>query len=41
MFSQQIVRAVSNTKVDVPRKYWIYKKSTLKDEIKFDLAQCQ
>ena len=38
---QQIVRAVSNTKVDVPRKYWIYKKSTLKDEIKFDLAQCQ
>ena len=38
---QQIVRAVSNAKVDVPRKYWIYKKSTLKDEIKFDLAQCQ
>ncbi|MGA9698190.1 TonB family protein [Acinetobacter sp. ANC 3781] len=38
---QQIVRAVSDAKVDVPRKYWVYKKSTLKDEIKFDLNQCR
>lgn len=37
---QQLVQAVLGAKVDVPRHYWIYKKSTLKDEIKFDLNQC-
>ena len=37
---QMLVQAVSNVQVDVQRQYWIYKKSTLKDEIKFDLDQC-
>lgn len=37
---QQLIQAVLGAKVDVPRHYWIYKKSTLKDEIRFDLNQC-
>lgn len=37
---QMLVQAVSNVQVDVQRQYWIYKKSTLKDEITFDLDQC-
>lgn len=38
---QQILAAVNQAQVDVPRKYWIYKKSKLKDEIQFNLDQCQ
>lgn len=38
---QKVLAAVNVAKVDVPRKYWIYKKSKLKDEIKFNLEQCQ
>lgn len=38
---QQILNAVNHAKVDVPRKYWIYKKSKLKDEIQFNLNHCQ
>ena len=37
---QQILSAVNHAKVDVPRKYWIYKKSKLKDEIIFDISHC-
>lgn len=37
---QQILSAVNNAKVDVPRKYWIYKKSKLKDEITFNINEC-
>ena len=37
---QQILQALSHAEVDVPRK-WLYKKSKLKDEINFDLQQCQ
>ncbi|QIO09772.1 TonB family protein [Acinetobacter lanii] len=38
---QQVLEAVQNAKVDVPRKYWIYKKSHLKDEIQFKLDECK
>ena len=37
---QQIIQTLSQAQIDVPRK-WLHKKSTLKDEIKFDLQQCQ
>ena len=38
---QQVLAAVKEAHVQVPRKYWIYKKSKLKDEIHFDLNQCK
>ena len=38
---QAIVQAVLATKVDAPRNYWVYKKSTFKDQISFDLNNCQ
>ncbi len=37
---QKVIQAISKTKVDVPRKYWIYKKSNLKDEIQFKQDGC-
>lgn len=37
---QQVLTAVNDAQVDVPRKYWIYKKSKLKNEITFNLDQC-
>lgn len=37
---QQVLSAVNHAKVEVPRKYWIYKKSKLKDEITFNLNEC-
>lgn len=37
---QQVLTAVNGAKVDVPRQYWIYKKSKLKDEIEFNLQKC-
>lgn len=37
---QQILTAINDAKVEVPRKYWIYKKSKLKDEIVFDISHC-
>ncbi|OAL80071.1 TonB-dependent receptor [Acinetobacter sp. SFB] len=41
---QQVVQAVSNSHISVKRTantLWLYKKSSFKDEIKFDLNQCQ
>lgn len=38
---QQVLEAVQNVKVDVPRQYWIFKKSHLKDEIQFKLNECK
>ena len=37
---QKVIQAISKAKVDVPRKYWIYKKSNLKDEIQFKQDGC-
>ena len=37
---QQVKQAVSTAQVDVPRKFWIYKKSKLKDEIRFSSSSC-
>ena len=40
---QAVVQAVSQSQISVKRTastLWLYKKSTLKDEIKFDLNQC-
>ena len=38
---QAVLHAVSNAKVDVPRKFWIYKKSHLKDSIQFKFDGCE
>ncbi|MDN5510787.1 TonB family protein [Acinetobacter sp.] len=41
---QQVVQAVSNSQVTVKRTantLWLYKKSSFKDEIKFDLNHCE
>lgn len=38
---QHILTSVNSAKVEVPRKYWIYKKSKLKDEIQFNFNQCR
>ena len=38
---QALKQAVLAAQVKVPRKYWIYKKSKLKDEIIFNLNDCQ
>lgn len=38
---QKILNAVNTAKVDVPKKYWIYKKSKLKDEISLNLNDCE
>lgn len=37
---QQVLAAVKSAQVEVPRKFWLYKKSKLKDEIYFDLDTC-
>lgn len=37
---QKVVQAISTAQVDVPRKFWIYKKSHLKDEIQFKQDGC-
>ena len=37
---QQVLAAVKAAQVDVPRQFWLYKKSKLKDEIYFDLNTC-
>lgn len=37
---QQVLAAVKTAQVDVPRQFWLYKKSKLKDEIYFDLDTC-
>lgn len=37
---QQVLAAVKAAQVDVPRQFWLYKKSKLKDEIYFDLDTC-
>ena len=36
----QVMQALSNTQVDVPKKLWFFKKSRLKDEIHFKLDKC-
>ncbi|WP_130804480.1 TonB family protein [Acinetobacter ihumii] len=36
----QVMQAVTNAKVDVPKKLWLFKKSNLKDEIYFKLNEC-
>lgn len=36
----QVMQAISNTQVDVPKKLWFFKKSKLKDEIHFKLDKC-
>lgn len=38
---QALKQAVLAAQVKVPRKYWVYKKSKLKDEIMFNLNDCQ
>ena len=38
---QQVLQAVLNANVQVPRKFWIYKKSRLKDSIQFKLDGCE
>lgn len=38
---QALKQALLETQVKVPRQYWIYKKSTLKDEINFNLDMCK
>ena len=37
---QKVIQAISKAKIDVPRKYWIYKKTNLKDEIQFKQDGC-
>lgn len=37
---QKVIQSISSAKVDVPRKFWIYKKSNLKDEIQFKQDGC-
>ena len=37
---QQVLAAVKAAQVDVPRQFWLYKKSKLKDEIYFDINTC-
>lgn len=37
---QTLKQALLETQVKVPRQYWIYKKSTLKDEIEFKQDDC-
>lgn len=37
---QKVLEALQATTVEVPRKYWVYKKSHLKDEIQFKLDEC-
>lgn len=37
---QKVIQSISNAHVDVPRKFWIYKKSHLKDEIQFKYDGC-
>jgi len=36
----QVMQAISNTQVDIPKKLWFFKKSKLKDEIHFKLDKC-
>ncbi len=38
---EKIMQAVSAASVEVPKTLWIYKKSTLKDQIQFKLDNCQ
>ncbi len=37
---QQLIQAISQSKVDVPRKFWIYKPSNLQDQIMLDPRHC-
>ena len=37
---QMILESISSVQIEVPRKYGMYKKSRLKDEIQFLLEQC-
>ncbi len=38
---QAVKQSLLTAQVDVPRKFWIYKKSHLKDEINFNLDMCK
>lgn len=38
---QKLIQALQGAQVDVPRKFWIYKKSSLKDEVRFQPAECE
>ena len=36
----QVMQTISNAKVDVPKRFWIFQKSNLSDEITFKLDAC-
>lgn len=36
----QVMQAIANSQVDVPRKFWVFRKSNLKDEIWFKFDHC-